>query len=151
MSVEIPTPGTRGSSLANLPGPVRKVLLAVFELVVKLKGEPVGVLTTVGAKSGEERRTPLRWFADGSDQWLVVASYGGSAKSPAWLHNLKAHPDRVSFEVGGRTVRVTPSTLAGAEREAAWERIVREARQFAGYQETTDRVIPVIRLTRADG
>ncbi len=151
MSIEIPKRGTRGSSLANLPGPLKKVLLGLFELVVKLKKEPMGVLTTIGAKSGVERRNPLRPFDDGPGRWLVVASFGGAASSPAWLHNLKAHPDQVGFEVNGHRVRVSPATLTGAERDTAWERIVREAPQFAAYQKSTDRVIPVVRLTRIEG
>ncbi len=150
MSIEIPKRGTRGSSLANLPRPLKKVLLGLFELAVKLKKEPVGVLTTTGAKSGVQRRNPLRPFDDGPGRWLVVASFGGAATSPAWLHNLKAHPDQVSFEIDGRRVRVSPATLTGAERDRAWERIVREAPQFASYQKSTDRVIPVVRLTRIE-
>jgi deazaflavin-dependent oxidoreductase (nitroreductase family) len=57
------------------------------------------------------------------------------------------HPDQVEVEVDGRKTAVTPQTLTGGERAAAWERITRERPNFAGYQEKTDREIPVIRLT----
>lgn len=93
---------------------------------------------------------PLRSFEDGPGRWLVVASVAGSPKNPAWLHNLKAHPDEVSWRIGRTTWPVSASTLSPEERAQVWPRIVREQSNFAGYQEATDRVIPVVRLTRRD-
>lgn len=105
------------------------------------------VLTTVGRKSGQPRSTPLAWFPGPDDSWLVVASAGGAPANPAWYLNLAAHPDQVTVEQAGRKVAVTAEELHGAEREQAWQRITAEAAQFRKYQETTDRKIPVIRLT----
>jgi deazaflavin-dependent oxidoreductase (nitroreductase family) len=108
---------------------------------------PSLVLTTVGSKSGLERKTPLAYFPAGDNTWLIVASYAGAAKNPSWYHNLAAHPDRVSIEFGGRTESVVAEQLHGEERDAAWRRIAAESKRFADYQSKTDRELPVIRLT----
>lgn len=104
------------------------------------------VLTTVGSKSGLERKTPLAYFPDDAG-WLVVASYAGAARNPDWYYNLAAHPERVSIEFGGRRESVVAEQLHGAERDAAWRRITAASERFAEYQSKTDRELPVIRLT----
>ena len=78
-------------------------------------------------------------FPEGDDAWLIVASRNGAAAHPAWLYNLAAHPDQVEIEFERRKTAVTPQTLTGEERAAAWERITRERPNFAGYEEKTDR------------
>jgi deazaflavin-dependent oxidoreductase (nitroreductase family) len=113
----------------------------------KMSGQPLLYVSTVGAKSGQPRTSAVMAFPDGDDAWLIVASRGGTADHPSWFYNLVKHPDRVEIEVDGRKTAVTPQTLTGAERAPAWERITRERPNFAGYQEKTDREIPVIRLT----
>ncbi|EAP98596.1 hypothetical protein JNB_00470 [Janibacter sp. HTCC2649] len=150
MAVEIPARGKRGAKLPPLPKWIKPAALWLFERQMKAKGAPLGYLTTIGAKSGVERRVPLRVFVEGDAQWLVVASLGGSAGNPAWLHNLRAHPDRVTFEVDGSTHKVSARTLGPEERAVAWTRIVRDAPNFGDYEKSTDRVIPVIQLTRTD-
>ncbi|MBI3971316.1 MAG: nitroreductase family deazaflavin-dependent oxidoreductase [Chloroflexi bacterium] len=67
-------------------------------------GAPLLLLTTVGAKTGKTRRTVLGWFPDGDKSWLVVASYAGAARHPAWYFNLAKNPDKVWIEVGKREV-----------------------------------------------
>jgi len=109
------------------------------------------VLTTTGAKSGARRSTPVAWFPGPDGSWLVVASANGAARNPAWYHNLAAHPDQVQIEVAGRTVPVTAEQLHGTERDEAWRQISVAAPRFAGYQEKTDRQLPVIRLTQRPG
>jgi deazaflavin-dependent oxidoreductase (nitroreductase family) len=104
------------------------------------------VLVTVGAKTGEERHTPLGWFPGQDGSWLVVAAAAGAPKNPAWYYNLAAHPDRVSIEIPGGAVAVRAEQLHGAEREEAWKQIVATTAQFGKYQEKTDRELPVIRL-----
>jgi deazaflavin-dependent oxidoreductase (nitroreductase family) len=106
-------------------------------------------LTTVGAKSGQKRVSPVARFADGDDAWLVVASNGGSARHPSWYHNLMAHPDQVWVEVAGRSVQATVEKLDGPRREAAWQRITESQPRFAEYQRKTSRSLPVIRLSAA--
>ncbi len=114
-----------------------------------LMGGNVLVLTTIGAKTGQERSTPVAWFPGGSDDtWLITASAAGAARNPAWYHNLAAHPDRVRIEFDRTAVDVTADQLHGEERAAAWEGIVAANPRFANYPRVTDREIPVIRLRR---
>lgn len=116
----------------------------------KFRGMDVLFLTTVGAKTGERRETPVAWFPDGDQAWLIVASLGGSARNPGWYHNLAAHPDQVWIEIGDRTLRVVPEQLEGNRRDEGWQRIITAQPRYANYQEKTDRVRPVIRLAPAD-
>lgn len=104
-------------------------------------------LTTVGAKTGEKRASPVTRFPDGDSAWLVVASNNGAARNPAWYHNLMAHPDQVWIEVDGHSYRASAKQLDGPERDAAWPRIVALHPRFGAYQEKTGRVLPVVRLT----
>jgi deazaflavin-dependent oxidoreductase (nitroreductase family) len=106
-------------------------------------------LKTVGARSGKPRQTTLAVFREGEGAWLVVGSAGGAARHPAWVYNLAEHPESVWLHDGGRTIKVLPRSLSGAERAAAWARITTEAPNFKGYESRTDREIPVIRLTAA--
>jgi deazaflavin-dependent oxidoreductase (nitroreductase family) len=109
------------------------------------------VLTTVGRKSGVARQTPLSWFPGPHGSRLIVASAGGAPGNPAWYHNLAAHPDQVTIEVGGETVPVIAEQLHGDERAEAWRQITTAAPRFADYQTKTDREIPVIRLSNRPG
>jgi deazaflavin-dependent oxidoreductase (nitroreductase family) len=109
------------------------------------------VLTTVGAKSGAERSNPVGWFPGRDGSGLIVASAAGTARNPAWYHNMAAHPDQVKIERSGRTIPVTAEQLHGAERDEAWQQIIAAAPRFAAYQRKTDRQLPVIRLTPRSG
>jgi len=111
------------------------------------RGAPVLYLTTVGARTGKQRLNPVGYEPDGEDAWLVVASFGGAAQNPGWYHNVLAHPDDVSVEVGGQHHRVRPEELDGPRREVAWAQIVASRPSMAEYQVKTDRELPVIRLT----
>jgi len=106
-------------------------------------------LTTMGAKTGQKRLTPVARFPDGDQSWLVVASSAGSVHNPSWYHNIAAHPDQVWIEVAGQQLRVTAEQLEGQRREEAWQRIVASQPRYAGYQRKTDRVLPIIRLSPA--
>ncbi|WP_020661187.1 nitroreductase/quinone reductase family protein [Amycolatopsis benzoatilytica] len=109
------------------------------------------VLTTVGAKSGIERKTVVCWFPGKDDSYLIVAAAGGTAGNPAWYYNVAAHPDRVEIEIDGTTIPVTAEQLHGAERADAWRQITAAAHRFARFQQHTDRELPVLRLTRRSG
>ncbi|MBN6034950.1 nitroreductase family deazaflavin-dependent oxidoreductase [Amycolatopsis sp. 195334CR] len=115
----------------------------------KFRGMDVLYLTAIGAKSGEPRTTPLAYFRDG-DGWLVIASAGGSVNNPAWYYNVAKHPDRVSIEIGGQRIPVTAEQLDGERRAEVWARVTAEAPSFLDYEAKTDRLIPVIRLTRTE-
>jgi len=113
----------------------------------QIMGMEVLILNTVGRRSGQPRATPIAWFADESDGKLVVAS-GGGDNNPDWHANLVAHPDQATIELPGEdAVPVTPTVLAGADREAAWQRIATANPRMAKYQSKSDRQYPVIRLT----
>ena len=115
----------------------------------KFQGMDLLYLTTVGAKTGQKRQTPVARFEDGEDAWLVVASAAGSAHHPAWYYNIAAHPDQVWVEFGGHQMRVNPVQLDGDARAQAWQRITQTQPRYAGYETKTDRAIPVLRLSRA--
>jgi deazaflavin-dependent oxidoreductase (nitroreductase family) len=112
----------------------------------KVMGMQALVLTTVGAKSGAPRHTPVAYFSDGPDSWLIVASANGAAKNPAWYYNLAAHPNTVQIQIAGRTVAVSAEQLHGNARQQAWRQITSAADRFAKYEQKTDRELPVIRL-----
>ena len=114
----------------------------------RIPGAPNSLLLhTVGAKTGLPRTHSLSYARDGED-YLVVASNGGDRRSPAWLHNLKAHP-RVRINIGRRRVAVTavPVLPEDPDYPRLW-RIVNanNANRYDGYQAKTRRPIPVIRL-----
>jgi deazaflavin-dependent oxidoreductase (nitroreductase family) len=83
----------------------------------KVMGMQALVLTTVGAKSGTPHHTPVAYFPDGADSWLIVASANGAAKNPGWYHNLAAHPDTVQIQIAGRTIAVNAEQLYGNDRQ----------------------------------
>jgi deazaflavin-dependent oxidoreductase (nitroreductase family) len=116
----------------------------------RFQGMDLLYLTTVGAKTGQKRQSAVARVSDGDDAWLVVASAGGAAHHPGWYHNMAAHPDQVWIEFGGNQLRVTPTQLEGDARAQAWQQVTKAVPRFAGYERATDRVLPVIRLARAD-
>jgi deazaflavin-dependent oxidoreductase (nitroreductase family) len=115
----------------------------------ELRGRPIIVLTTVGAKSGQLRKTPLmRVEHDG--RYAVVASLGGAPNHPLWYHNLVRNP-HVELQDGPEKHDYIAHEAQGDEREQWWARAVEAWPDYAAYQTRTDRVIPVFVLTRADG
>lgn len=106
---------------------------------------PLLLLHHTGARSGASRISPLGYFRD-RDRYFIVASNGGSATSPDWYHNLKAHPV-VSIEVGTGTVDVVASEATGQEREQLFAAATAQVEQLAEYQASTGRLIPVMVLT----
>lgn len=113
-----------------------------------LRGKPIIVLTSVGAKTGRLRKTPLmRVEHDG--EYAVVASLGGAPRHPVWYWNLKQHP-LVELQDGGQKHDYIAREVEGHERDVWWERAVAAWPDYEGYQQKTRRVIPVFVLTRAD-
>ncbi len=108
-------------------------------------GAPLLLLHSIGAKSGLERVNPMMYLADG-DRYLVFASKAGAPVNPDWYHNLRANP-RVTIEVGTQTIEVEATELVGEERTRMYDKQASLYSGFATYQETTDRVIPVVALT----
>jgi deazaflavin-dependent oxidoreductase (nitroreductase family) len=147
MTVQLTPSGARGARPPMPPRFLAKILLPIGNLIFRVLGKKLINVTTVGAKSGREHIVTLIYQPDGDNAWLVVASAGGTAKHPAWYHNMAKNPDKIWVEVGGRKQRVQAETLTGEERARAWERMLAVWPGYAGYQENTDRVIPVVRLT----
>ncbi|HEY2307922.1 MAG TPA: nitroreductase/quinone reductase family protein, partial [Streptosporangiaceae bacterium] len=117
-----------------------------FRRTGKMLGINGLILTTVGARSGAERTSPVGWWPGPDGSWLIVAAANGAARNPAWYHNIAAHPRSVQIEVDGRRIDVTAKQLHGAKRAQAWQQIAAATPRFAQYQAKTNRELPVIRL-----
>lgn len=111
----------------------------------ELKGKPVVLLTTVGAKTGKLRKTPLM-RVEHAGQYAVVASLGGAPKHPVWYHNVVKNP-RVELQDGTVTGDYEAREVFGEEKAVWWQRAVEVWPDYADYQGKTDRVIPVFVLT----
>ena len=108
---------------------------------------PLLLLETTGARSGQTRVKPLAYFNDG-DRLIVIASFAGADTSPPWFFNLVNNPD-VGVEVGREKFAATASIAEEPERSELYEKMVAINPVFADYQDKTERVIPVVILTRA--
>ncbi|MHB8960699.1 MAG: nitroreductase family deazaflavin-dependent oxidoreductase [Candidatus Limnocylindrales bacterium] len=109
-----------------------------------LMGKPIVVLTSVGARSGRLRKTPLmRVEHEGS--YAVVASKGGAPENPTWYHNLVAHP-HVELQDGPVKRDYLAHEATGSERDLWWRRAVEAWPDYANYQKKTGRLIPVFVL-----
>jgi len=109
-----------------------------------LRGRPIIVLTSVGAKTGKLRKTPLmRVEHDGL--YAVVASQGGAPKHPVWYFNLKSNP-HVELQDGAMKRDYQARELSGDEKAVWWERAVETWPDYAKYQLRTTRQIPVFVL-----
>jgi deazaflavin-dependent oxidoreductase (nitroreductase family) len=109
-----------------------------------LRGVPIIVLTTVGAKSGALRKTALmRVEHEGS--YAVVASKGGAPEEPAWAGNMRAH-DHVELQDGADKRDYTARELSGAERTTWWARAADVWPDYNEYQKKTDRQIAIFVL-----
>jgi len=110
-----------------------------------MKGMPIILLTTVGAKTGKLRKTPLmRVEHDG--EYACVASLGGAPKNPVWYYNI-AKNSRVELQDGSVTQDYDAREVFGDEKAVWWERAVEAYPDYADYQTKTDRQIPVFVLT----
>lgn len=113
-----------------------------------LRGVPIIVLTTVGAKTGLLRKTPLmRVEHDG--EYAVVASLGGAPQHPVWYWNIRANP-HVELQDGAIKRDYVARELTGSERDTWWARACEVWPDYAAYQRRTDRLIPVLLLTPTD-
>ncbi|HEY2439124.1 MAG TPA: nitroreductase family deazaflavin-dependent oxidoreductase [Solirubrobacteraceae bacterium] len=111
-------------------------------------GQPILLLHTRGARSGQLRTTPLLYTPHG-DAFVIVASKAGAEHHPAWYHNIRAHPDAVAVEVGGSRIAVRPRVVEGFERAELWQRVNDNYNGYETYQgRAGGRVIPVVLLER---
>lgn len=107
-----------------------------------LRGAEVGILTTTGRKSGEERDSPLLYLQEGK-RIVLVASQGGRATNPMWYLNLVANP-RVRFQTKHETLELTARDATDAERDEYWPKLDAMYADFVNYRSYTDRKIPIV-------
>jgi deazaflavin-dependent oxidoreductase (nitroreductase family) len=112
----------------------------------RLLGKNTILITTIGRKSGEHRTHPLFAVQDGNDH-VIIASYGGAPKHPAWYLNLLANP-HVTVEDHGKTIATTASTVSDeAEYKRLWSKMTAIYAPYDAYQHNTERKIPVVLLS----
>jgi len=104
------------------------------------------LLDQVGARSGKLRATPLVYMPEG-DNFVVVASKGGYPRHPAWLHNLRAHPE-TEVQIGGTRVKVRSRKVDAKERRELWPKAAAYNPQWERYRPRTSREIPLVLLER---
>lgn len=109
------------------------------------EGAPLLLLHTTGARSGAERVSPMMYQDLGDGRLAVFASKAGAHTNPAWFHNLTANPE-VTAEIGTGTSAFTARTAPADERTPIWEKQKADYPGFAGYEQATTRVIPVVIL-----
>ncbi len=134
----------------NVAMRVDRVLLPLSRGRVSISvGQQVGMLETVGAKSGELRKTPLLFIRDGGHV-VLIASMGGAPRHPSWLHNIRANP-RVKFlGPGGATGDFVAREAQGDERGRLWDEAVDYYAGYATYKiRAGEREIPIVVLERA--
>ncbi|MEM7140674.1 MAG: nitroreductase family deazaflavin-dependent oxidoreductase [Actinomycetota bacterium] len=108
-------------------------------------GAPTLILTTTGRRSGQARDAALIFGRDGDD-YVIVASVGGSPKHPAWYLNLQAEP-RARIQVKDQAFEVVARTAGPDVKPRVWAHMNDVWPNYDGYQERTDRVIPVVILS----
>jgi F420H(2)-dependent quinone reductase len=113
-----------------------------------MRGMPVIVLTSRGAKTGLLRKTALM-RVEHEGQYAVIGSLGGAPKNPVWVYNVRAEP-HVELQDGPEKHDYLAREVEGDERELWWKRAVEAYPDYADYQKKTDRVIPVFVLTKTD-
>jgi deazaflavin-dependent oxidoreductase (nitroreductase family) len=104
------------------------------------------ILTTIGAKSGQERITPLVYTID-AGRIIIIASKGGAPTHPDWYYNLVANPI-ATVELGRERFQVRATAATGAERTRLYDQMAAQMPFFAEYQRGTTREIPLFILER---
>ena len=110
------------------------------------KNTPLLLLHNTGAKSAKVRINPVAYLEDG-ERLIVIASKGGADSHPDWYFNVKANPD-VRIEVGSQEFEAMAEITKEPERSELYARMAAKNANFADYERKTERVIPVIALTR---
>jgi deazaflavin-dependent oxidoreductase (nitroreductase family) len=113
-----------------------------------MAGRTLMILTTTGAKSGQER-SAIVTFTKAGDDYVIAGSKSGAPTNPAWFHNLVANPI-VTVEAEGRSLKAKARVTSGEERDRLWAMHVELHPEFGEYPKITERVIPVIVLEPID-
>lgn len=112
----------------------------------QFEGANLLLLHTTGAKSGQPRVSPLAYF-DIDGRLVIIGSFAGAPRDPAWVHNLRANP-QARVEIGTDAFDVVAHELPADERAALFDKVTDVAPGFAEYQAKTSRVIPLFELSR---
>ncbi len=112
----------------------------------KAFGMPVLELETTGRRSGKARWTMLTTPVHDEEKMVLVASNGGDDRHPAWFLNLRENPS-VKVTTGGETRAMTARVATPGEKAELWPQVVEAYKGYGGYQERTDRDIPLVILT----
>ena len=112
----------------------------------QMQDRPLMVLTTTGAKTGEEHEAVVTYTRDGDD-YVIAASKSGAPTNPAWYYNVKAHPE-VTVEANREKFQARATVVTGPERDRLYDQHAAERAEFRDYPSMTSRVIPVITLRR---
>lgn len=110
------------------------------------EGGDLLLLTTRGARTGATHTTPLGYVED-DGHLVVIASAAGAPRNPAWFHNVRANPT-VTVELGTSRFEAEARVPDPEERDTLWAKVIEASPGYADYQKQTDRVIPVVVLTR---
>jgi F420H(2)-dependent quinone reductase len=142
------------TSLADRMWPVVRLVISAHVRAYRASKGRVGhrfpggtrilLLDHVGAKTATKRATPLVYVEDGRDL-VIVASKGGHPRNPAWYHNLRANPD-TTVQIGAERRNVHARVATPEERERLWPKAVATYAGYRGYQQRTDREIPLVIL-----
>ena len=111
----------------------------------ELVGDEWIVLWTIGASSGNVRKTPLVKVADGEGRYAVIGSMGGAPNNPNWVHNLRAH-GAARIQDGAQRHDLVVREVDGDEKAAWWARATAAWPDYDAYQAATERVIPLFVL-----
>jgi deazaflavin-dependent oxidoreductase (nitroreductase family) len=120
----------------------RSLLNALMGRRQGFKPQPMLILTTKGARSGQWREAALPYFELG-ETVVVVGSKGGAPDDPAWVTNLRACPD-AELSIRGKRRKVKAHIAAGDERAALWAHVTRAMAVYTRYQKKTEREIPMV-------
>ncbi len=107
---------------------------------------PVLKLTTVGRRSGQERTVMLTSPHQEGEALVIVASRGGDDIHPAWYLNLVENPEVKVAVKGSSAMPMRASVVPASERARLWPLVTAAYSGYAGYQEKTDREIPLVVL-----
>jgi deazaflavin-dependent oxidoreductase (nitroreductase family) len=116
-------------------------------LLAKMRGMPTLLLTTTGRRTGRPHTVPLPYFSDGWGK-VVIGSFAGSDKHPAWVLNVIADPT-VQVQDRAEVCTGRAEIVTGDERAALWADLVQRSPWYADYQQQTSREIPLVRITNA--
>ena len=153
MAVTWSTIGLRESarrSMIRTLGRVHRTVVRMGggRLLGHVAGMPVLLLTTRGRRTGKLRTVPLTYLRDGVDL-VVVGSFGGSDRAPAWWLNLE-HDPRAAVQLDSVTIAISARTAAASERERLWPMVIGVNPGYGRYQSRTRRQIPIVLLTPTD-